>query len=436
MTHFSFFSPALAHRSPVRRPPRARRLVALAVVAAMGPLALPARSESTQGCTEDRAQHLQDAKDDVLALVGEDLRTLENEAELARLAAIGYGVYPHQQVSLEGMGWPILDSLAPQDPTGGRPVSGRPTLLLYEPTPPAPPLTATEPRDGFDFPYHLAGWAYLFPYEFAQHPTVGGDSEPFLSCLERKDWFVHERGVHPFDDGGMEPLPPDEDYHGTAPGGPGTEPTPESPGDLSHGRAWDTHVWLDRADVEKVPIVSILNPGEPIPGVDPHVGTSPPVDPNNPPWFFSPRHAADLSLTVADSPDPVRRGERLTYTVTVMNQGPHRVGRVTLTGALPENTASRSAAASQGSCSLTQTALQCELGEMDPGASAPVTIVVRPTTQGLLTTTASVTANELDITETTDPQRGELWRDATADNTASATTTVLSRPATSAEEIP
>jgi acyl dehydratase len=34
--------------------------------------------------------------------------------------------------------------------------------------------------------------------------------------------------------------------------------------------------------------------------------------------------SADLTLTNADSPDPVQSGATLTYTVTVRNQGPTR----------------------------------------------------------------------------------------------------------------
>ncbi len=44
---------------------------------------------------------------------------------------------------------------------------------------------------------------------------------------------------------------------------------------------------------------------------------------------------ADLSVTKSDSPDPVDPGRTLTYTVTVVNDGPSRAESVTLTDALP-----------------------------------------------------------------------------------------------------
>ena len=47
------------------------------------------------------------------------------------------------------------------------------------------------------------------------------------------------------------------------------------------------------------------------------------------------RPVADLSLTKADSPDPVLAGEQLTYTLTVDNAGPRSATAVQLTDTLP-----------------------------------------------------------------------------------------------------
>jgi hypothetical protein len=283
--------------------PRRRKLkwpaaivtAALAVVGAsvFPGAAVTARAQSS-GCTaEARAQQLRDAQLEVLGLLrpspGVDLTVLRNEADLAALAALGYGIYGHQQVSFRGMGWEVLDGLAPQDPAGAKPIAGRPTLLLYAPTLPAPPGTVTEPRDGFDFPYRLAGWAYIFPFDFEQHPVVGGDGGPFFRCLGRKEWFVHERGVHPFGSGAMDPRPPAEENHGTAPGNdPPTED--ELAEGVLHPRLWDLHLWLDG---DEVPTVSMLNPGDPIPGIDPLVGVSPPPAWPDPPYpaFYYPQRA-------------------------------------------------------------------------------------------------------------------------------------------------
>ena len=45
--------------------------------------------------------------------------------------------------------------------------------------------------------------------------------------------------------------------------------------------------------------------------------------------------AADLSLTLTDSPDPVLLGQTITYTTTVKNNGPSATSGVTASGSLP-----------------------------------------------------------------------------------------------------
>jgi uncharacterized repeat protein (TIGR01451 family) len=124
---------------------------------------------------------------------------------------------------------------------------------------------------------------------------------------------------------------------------------------------------------------------------------------------------ADLAITKVDSVDPARVGRNLTYTITVTNNGPATATNVTVTDDLPGSLTARSASASQGSCSGTST-VTCSLGQLANGASATVTIVVRPTSAGQITNTASVTASEPD--------------DNTADNSASQETTVSPAGAT------
>jgi uncharacterized repeat protein (TIGR01451 family) len=48
--------------------------------------------------------------------------------------------------------------------------------------------------------------------------------------------------------------------------------------------------------------------------------------------------AADLAVTISDSPDPVTPGGTLTYYITVVNNGPDRAMAVTLTDEVPANT--------------------------------------------------------------------------------------------------
>lgn len=407
-----------------------------------------ARAQGSTCTPEERAQQLKSAQAKILNELlrpadGVDLTTLGGEGEadgtagLAALAALGYNFYDHQQVGFEGQGWPVVDTLG--DPEQGfAPTAGRPFVLLYAPTVPAPPATVTAPRDGFDFPYRLAGWAYSSGrYDFRRAPTV---SE--LECVERSEWFVHERGIHPFEDGGMRPLPPEEELAGLTPHGTslGQDMKPLAtqlvPGDFPHGRIWDLHVWCSPdcvAPGSEVPSISISNPGEPIPGIDSGVGASPPPawpDPPYPAFYYAPR-VANLSMEQVDEPDPVRVGQRVTYTLTVKNAGPDRATGVTLTDVLPRNADGVSAIPSQGSCSQNKGTVTCKLGELAASGSATVQVTVRARRKGTIENTASVSANEQDLKGETDARNPvdpdddvQLWSVGTADNSSTEATAV------------
>jgi uncharacterized repeat protein (TIGR01451 family) len=123
---------------------------------------------------------------------------------------------------------------------------------------------------------------------------------------------------------------------------------------------------------------------------------------------------ADLAITKTDSPDPVKGGQNLTYTIVVTNNGPSTATGVTMTDQLPKNAGFASATTTKGTCSAkpSKALVTCALGDLVSGTSATVTIVVKSPAKGTITNTASVTA-----TSPTDPNPGN--------NTATATTTVL-----------
>jgi uncharacterized repeat protein (TIGR01451 family) len=125
--------------------------------------------------------------------------------------------------------------------------------------------------------------------------------------------------------------------------------------------------------------------------------------------------SADLSVSKADSPDPVHRGQKLTYTIMVHNAGPDSAMGVTLTDTLPKATGFDSVATTQGTCTRTpKNTVQCSLGNLAKDATVTVTIVVKPTQKkpGMITNTVSVKA-----TSPGDPN--------TANNSASASTMVV-----------
>jgi len=124
---------------------------------------------------------------------------------------------------------------------------------------------------------------------------------------------------------------------------------------------------------------------------------------------------ADVSITKSASPSPGSTGQDLTYTLTVRNAGPGAAPNTTVVDTLPGGLSARSATASQGSCSGTTT-VGCSLGTLATGATATVTVVVRPTSAGTLTNTAMVGAGA------PDPNL--------ANNTASVSTTINEQAAT------
>jgi uncharacterized repeat protein (TIGR01451 family) len=117
--------------------------------------------------------------------------------------------------------------------------------------------------------------------------------------------------------------------------------------------------------------------------------------------------AADLSITKADSPDPVTVGEPLTYTLTVTNGGPNQATNAVIQDILPANATFVSA--SPG-CTESGGVVTCNLGNLANGASATREIVVQPTAPGTLNNEATVDS------DTADPNEGN--------NTATATTQV------------
>jgi len=126
--------------------------------------------------------------------------------------------------------------------------------------------------------------------------------------------------------------------------------------------------------------------------------------------------SADISVTNADSPDPVRKDKPLTYTVTVRNGGPFAASGVTMTDPLPARVELGSVKTTQGTCRSKKAnqvvTVTCGLGSLASGAAATVTIVVKRLLVGTLSDTASASA-----TSPGDPD--------TSNNKSTVTTTVV-----------
>jgi uncharacterized repeat protein (TIGR01451 family) len=122
---------------------------------------------------------------------------------------------------------------------------------------------------------------------------------------------------------------------------------------------------------------------------------------------------ADLSVTLADAPDPATSGGTLTYTIDAANAGPDAAPATTVTLSLPSGLTVTSATGTGWTCS-TGSPVTCTRAAALPTGAAPTITVTADVTSpgGTLTATATIS------TTAADP-------DAT-DNTASTGTTVVS----------
>jgi uncharacterized repeat protein (TIGR01451 family) len=104
----------------------------------------------------------------------------------------------------------------------------------------------------------------------------------------------------------------------------------------------------------------------------------------------------DLAIIKADSPDPVFAGGQLTYTLSVVNNGPSSATGVTVVDTLPTGITYQSATTTQGTVSQSGNTVTASVGPLAGGATATVTILVTvdPATLGTITNVATVTGNE------------------------------------------
>ncbi len=105
---------------------------------------------------------------------------------------------------------------------------------------------------------------------------------------------------------------------------------------------------------------------------------------------------ADLSITKVGTPNPVSKDNTLIYSILVSNSGPAAATNVTVQDLLPASVMYIRSFPSQGVCSEAGGTVTCQLGTIANGGSATISIVVVPKQAGIITNTASVTANETD----------------------------------------
>jgi uncharacterized repeat protein (TIGR01451 family) len=105
--------------------------------------------------------------------------------------------------------------------------------------------------------------------------------------------------------------------------------------------------------------------------------------------------APDVRVLMFDSPTVVDVGSNLTYLIEVTNIGDLPATGVTLTDTLPPDVTFAFANSTVGTCSGT-TSIICNIGTLNVGATAKVTIVVTSFAQSTIINTATATLNEAD----------------------------------------
>lgn len=156
---------------------------------------------------------------------------------------------------------------------------------------------------------------------------------------------------------------------------------------------------------------------------------------------------ADLRVvSKTAAPDPVVAGQNLTYVITVDNVGPAAATNVVVSdtlGSLVNTGGFQSAVASQGSCTPntvtngTSQNLSCNLGTLNSGAQATVTVVVRPS---IAVTGPRINTATVRSTDVGDPNQANnsgsvtsqvtATVDVTAAKTATPTTVAAGAPIT------
>ena len=98
----------------------------------------------------------------------------------------------------------------------------------------------------------------------------------------------------------------------------------------------------------------------------------------------------DVSIVKTEMPNPATVGQPFTYVLTVANSGPAVASNVMVTDPLPAGVNYIGSTPSQGTASFANGVLTANIGTLQPGASAQVTLVVSGTVAGTVTNTATV----------------------------------------------
>jgi len=129
--------------------------------------------------------------------------------------------------------------------------------------------------------------------------------------------------------------------------------------------------------------------------------------------------SADVGISLGATPNPVKAGRTLTYTITVSDFGPTAASGVSLTDALPSTVQFQSEGTTQGTCTTPAVGasgtVNCSVGSLANGATATVTLVVKV----ISTAKTAITDSASEISTSYDPKA--------SNDSATVTTNVFGR---------
>lgn len=105
--------------------------------------------------------------------------------------------------------------------------------------------------------------------------------------------------------------------------------------------------------------------------------------------------SSDISLLISATPESPLIGEQITYRLTVSNAGPSNNTGIVVTVELPLMTAFDSATSEQGSCLLKRD-LTCTIGDLAPGASVTIVIIVTAPGEAMMVTLSATVVADVD----------------------------------------
>ena len=111
-----------------------------------------------------------------------------------------------------------------------------------------------------------------------------------------------------------------------------------------------------------------------------------------------PAPSADLVLTKSAKPTQVSAGQRVTYTVHVVNRGPNIALRVRIADVVDPRLDLLSASSTRGSCSTSGQRVSCRIVALPPGAGATVSVATRARGSGTIRNVAVATHSRRDPT--------------------------------------